>query len=95
MMMMSKRAPELVPLDGPAMPAPPGMHSNFVNPSNLNSEGLVIMLICLTLSMLVVGMRIWTKIRWVRQVVLEDCNSVPFCPSPSLTLLISFQGFLA
>lgn len=77
-MIMIKRTPKLVHLNGPAMPAPPGMYSNFVNPSNLKTEGLVVVTFCLILSTLVVGMRMWTKSRVVRKIVLEDCKSTLF-----------------
>lgn len=62
-------------LDGPAMAAPPGAHHNFVNPSNMKREFNLTLIICLIVSMLAVGMRMWTKTRVVRKVVLEDCNS--------------------
>ena len=80
-MVMIKRTPKMVHLNGPAMPAPSGMHSNFVNPSNLKTEGLVLVTFCLILSTLVVGMRMWTKSRVVRKIVLEDCKSTFFRPS--------------
>lgn len=76
-MIMIKRT-KMVRLGGPAMPAPPGMHSNFVNPSNLRTEGLILQTICLILATLVVSMRMWTKTRLVRKVVLEDCKSTFF-----------------
>ena len=59
------------------MAPPPGMHSNFVNPSNLKVEGYILVTFCLTVSTLVVGMRMWTKARLLRRVVLEDCSSNP------------------
>lgn len=70
-----KKNTKKIRLSDPAMPAPPGMYSNFVNPSNLKTEGLVLVTICLILSTLVVSMRMWTKSRVVRKVVLEDCKS--------------------
>lgn len=82
-MIMIKRTPKKVRLSDPAMPAPPGMSSNFVNPSNLKTEGLVLVTFCLILSTLVVSMRMWTKSRVVRKVVLEDCKST-FLPSSFL-----------
>lgn len=77
-MIMIKRTTEKLRLSDPAMPAPSGMHSNFVNPSNLKTECLVLVIFCLILSTFVVSMRMWTKTRLVRKVVLEDCKSVFF-----------------
>ena len=77
-MIMIKRMPQRVRLSDPAMPPPPGMPSNFVNPSNLKTEGAILVGFCLTVSTLVVCMRIWTKTRLLRKVVLEDCNSTLF-----------------
>lgn len=73
--MFIKRTPALLRLSDPAMPAPPRMHSNFVDPANLKTEGLLLVSVCLILSTLVVSMRIWTKTRLIRKVVLEDCKS--------------------
>lgn len=74
-------------MNGPAMEPPPGRQSNFVNPANLNTEGLVLIVSCLIASMLVVSMRMWTKIRLVRRVVLEDCSSTPYRWNPCISLL--------
>lgn len=60
-------------LNGPAMEPPPGIEPNFVNPSDLKTENLIVVTLCLVASTLVVGMRMWTKTRLVRKVVLEDC----------------------
>ena len=68
-------------LNSPAMTAPPGMHHNFVNPTNLNTELYVAVIMCLTISVLAVGMRMWTKTRLVRKVLLEDCSSFHHCLS--------------
>lgn len=62
-------------LDDPAMSAPPGMHHNFVNPSNIEIEYRTLMIFCLVISVLAVSMRMWTKARLLRKVVLEDCSS--------------------
>jgi hypothetical protein len=62
-------------LDGPAMRAPPGEHHNFVNPSNMTITGRAVFSLCLIISVFAVGMRMWTKARLIRKVVLEDCNS--------------------
>lgn len=60
-------------LDGPALAVPSGTHSNFVNPPNMKIQGHVALTICLSVSILAVGMRMWTKVLLVRKVILEDC----------------------
>lgn len=83
-------------LDGPAMTPPPGVKPNFVNPPNLEKEFYIDLILCLTISVLVVCMRMWTKARLVRKVQIEDCKKLPspvfalsslshcpFSPSPS------------
>jgi hypothetical protein len=70
-------------LNGPAMDPPPGMNSNFVNPSDLKTETLILVTFCLAASTFVVAMRMWTKTRLINKVVLEDCSSTPLCLMPS------------
>lgn len=62
-------------LNIPAMAAPTGTHPNFVNPSNLRVEADITLAICMTISMMAVGMRMWTQIRLVHKVFLDDCSS--------------------
>lgn len=88
-------------LNGPAMAPPPGVKPNLENPPHLEKEFYIDLILCLTISMLVVGMRLWTKARLVRRIMIEDCksclrvfffsfpSSFPFLavsPLPSLTL---------
>lgn len=79
--MMETVSEELM-LNGPAMEPPLGMQPNFVNPANLKTEGLILVVLSLVASTLVVSMRMWTKTRLVRKVVLEDCKPTPLCWSP-------------
>lgn len=74
-MILAKRNPQMLRLDDPVMTAPPGMHSNFVNPSNMKTEGLILVIFCLTASTLVVAMRTWTKCRVLHKMTVEDCIS--------------------
>ena len=64
-------------LDGPAAVPPPGIAPNFVDPANIRKSLTADLVICLTVTTLVVGMRTWTKIHVIKEVVLEDCNFVP------------------
>lgn len=75
-------------LGDPAMPAPSGMHSDFVHPTNLKTEGLVLMTFCLILSALVVSMRMWTKCCVIRKMFLEDCKSINSPPLEFLTVCL-------
>lgn len=63
----------------------PEENHNFVNPADLRDGGYAVVILCLTISMLAVGVRMWTKIRLVRKVLLEDCNSVPSLPEQCRT----------
>lgn len=67
--------------DGPAVAASPGIYHHFVDPVDLRAEGYTVAGLCLTISVLSVAMRMWTKIRLVRKVYLEDCNFTPHCSS--------------
>ena len=62
-------------LDGPAMAPPPGVKPNFVNPPNLEKELYIDLILCLTIAVLVVCMRMWTKARLMGKVQIEDCKS--------------------
>lgn len=74
-------------LDGPAMAPPPGVKPNFVNPPNLEKEFYVDLILCLTISVLVVCMRMWTKARLVRKIQIEDCKKLRrFAFASSFTL---------
>lgn len=64
-------------LNGPAMAPPPGITPNFVNPPNLEKEFYIDLILCLTISVLAVCMRMWTKARVMRKVQIEDCKSMP------------------
>ena len=66
-------------LDGPSLAAPLGVPHNFVNPANMAIESHAVFTTCLVVSALAVGMRMWTKTRLVRKVVLEDCKSFHLC----------------
>lgn len=76
-------------LDGPAMLAPSGMKNNFVNPSNLETELYIDLAICLTVSFLAVGMRLWTKARLIQKVEIEDCKINPLFLIKNLGLMRS------
>lgn len=61
-------------LELPALSAPLGVKYNFVNPSNLQTEFYIDLVLCLTISSLAVGMRIWTKARLIKKFGKEDCK---------------------
>lgn len=61
-------------LDGSAMAPPPGFKPNYVDPPNLEREFFVDGILCLTISVLVVCMHMWTKAHLVKKVQIEDCK---------------------
>lgn len=63
--------------DDPVVAASPGVYLHFVDAVDLRAEGYTVAGLCLTISVLAVAMRMWTKIRLVRKVYLEDCNYTP------------------
>lgn len=87
-------------LDGPAMAPPPGIIPNYVDPPNLEKEFYIDLILCLTISVLVVSMRMWTKARLVRKVQIEDCKKLPparffFLLLPLLSLSLSHCPFFS
>lgn len=64
-------------LNLPALAAPPGLTHNFVNPSDLETTYYIDVVLCMTVSFLVVCMRMWTKARLIRNFGREDCKELP------------------
>ena len=62
-------------LNGPALPPPPGVTPNFVNPANLDKLTIAIFTLCMILATLTVILRMWTKICIIRQTSIDDCIS--------------------
>ena len=62
-------------LDGPSVQPPQGAHSNFSHPANLNTTALVVVLVCLIVSTLTLGMRVYTKLVIIRRFGSDDCES--------------------
>lgn len=67
-------------LDSPAMAAPPGLKHNFVNPPSLNTVLCVDFSVCFIVSAVAVVIRMWTKVRLIRKVEIEDCKDSTFGP---------------
>lgn len=61
-------------LDSAALPPPPGIHSNFVNPENIQVVIITILALCVSISTLVFGMRMYTKVFIFHKTGWEDCN---------------------
>lgn len=60
-------------LNGPAMAPPPGLYSNFIDPSNLDVYVIITLVFCMTFSTVAVLVRMYTKIFLIRKVLVEDC----------------------
>lgn len=65
----------------PALPPPPGMHSNFVNPSSLERLFVAALALMLFLVSVAVGARLVAKIYIMKSMQLEDCQ---YCSSIDL-----------
>ena len=58
----------------PALKPPPGVKSNFVNPSSYDGAGIATTAICVTLVTLAVGARLVTKGWVMKKLATEDCK---------------------
>ena len=67
-------------LDLPALAAPPGLAHNFVNPSNMETEYYIVLILSLTISLLLVCMRMWTKAHLIQKFGREDCEELSISP---------------
>lgn len=61
-------------LNGPALAPPPGVKANFDNPDNLSHPELAVLQ--LSVATVVVGLRIYTKLRVLRRMLAEDCEYI-------------------
>ena len=57
-----------------AIPPPPGLTSNYINPPSKAVWGTVTTSVCLTVATLLVAMRLYTKLRVLRNLGLDDCK---------------------
>ncbi|TGJ84619.1 hypothetical protein E0Z10_g4159 [Xylaria hypoxylon] len=64
-------------MDGPALTPPPGVVPNFDNPPNWNHWGILTNILCLFITLLVIGLRAYAKIICVRKLHIEDYLIVP------------------
>lgn len=66
-------------LDSPAMAAPPGLEHNFAHPPSLKTDYYVDLTSCFIVSVVAVGIRMWTKILLIKKVNIEDCKNFYLC----------------
>ena len=78
MMTTSLEESKAMLLNGPALPPPPGVTSQFVDPPNLEQLTIGIFTTCIFLATVAVVLRMWTKLLIIRQTTLDDCISS--CP---------------
>jgi hypothetical protein len=62
-------------LNEPALPAPPGVEHNFVNPSNENTMGVALTATQIVIATIFGLIRAYSKIFCVKRVRFEDCES--------------------
>ena len=58
-----------------ALEPPPGITPNFVDPISLKKYDICGQTVCLTISTLAVWMRMYSKLRLIKAVGWEDCES--------------------
>lgn len=63
------------PSNTPALAPPPGVTSNFVNPESLLTYVIVTIALCLTLTTVTIGLRIFTKVHIAKAMHWDDCES--------------------
>jgi hypothetical protein len=66
---------QIAVLEGPALRPPPGVQPNFIDPSNQNSLGYALIIICGIVSTVMTGTRLYAKFRSSRKLGIEDCRS--------------------
>ena len=75
-----------------ALPPPPGVEPNFINPSDQYAGNIALHATCLTLVTLLVAMRLYTRIRITKaNLGVEDCQCTHF----TITMMAcAYQGLL-
>ena len=64
-------------LDGPAGKPPAGVDSNTQNPENLESVIITVLVVTMSITVLAVTTRLYSKIRVMHSFGLEDCELLP------------------
>ena len=73
--MASEQEKMLALLNGPAGAPPPGMTPNLVNPPNLDAIIIPTLSLCITVTTIVVVIRLYSKLFLIRSIAYEDCKS--------------------
>ena len=60
----------------PAMPAPPGHHSQLINPPSQHVPTIVCLVLAIVISALFVAIRFYTRQRVTHQLWWDDCNAL-------------------
>ena len=61
-------------LQGPALDAPPGATTDFVNPPSLQKYDVLCQSICLAVTTLLILVRVYTKFRILKSPGWDDCE---------------------
>lgn len=59
-----------------AWPPPPGVIPNFTNPDSIAYQLIIVAAICPAVALVFLGLRLYTKLRILKQLLLDDCKSV-------------------
>lgn len=78
-------------LNGPAMDLPPGVRSNFDNPSNMDTLGLTILSICTVISFAAILVRGYSRVFFIKKVTVSDYSAIVAFVSPHLDTMYSYE----
>ena len=76
----------------PAMPAPPGQHSQLVNPPQQTLPTILLLVFAIALSAPFVALRMYTRRYITRKLWWDDCKYLTLTLSIYLWILICFKG---
>lgn len=62
-------------LHGPALLPPKGVKPNLENPQSLNAPAIAVASVALPLTTFVLALRLYTKVKILRHINWEDCES--------------------
>lgn len=73
------------------MDLPPGVRSNFDNPSNMDTLGLTILSICTVISFAAILVRGYSRVFFIKKVTVSDYSAIVAFVSPHLDTMYSYE----
>lgn len=80
-------------LDGPAARPPPGIESNLVNPTNINTALVIVLSFFLIITSSVILIRVYTKISIMKTTAYEDCKSLLYSTGTNYVYLTGLRHY--